>query len=120
MGGTTDNSQTVVGNLVELLQVVGHYHIGFGNEAFDGGDEVALPESGRVDQLERRVQEGSGDDEIDGFALVDNLLGMAADFDARRVDSHFTKIAVVVSVLGKAFAYFGFTDIPAYPCRGLL
>ena len=66
------------------------------------------------------VKEYRGDDEVDYFALVNYLLRVAAYFDAGRVEGHFSKVTVVVSVLGKAFAYFGFTNIPAYLCGRLL
>ena len=62
VGRAADDGQVLGGYLVDVLQIVGDYLVGFGNEALDARHQVALTQAVDIDRLQDIVQKGRGDE----------------------------------------------------------
>ena len=107
------NVHSHIDHLKGMLEVVGDYLVGLGHESLDGRDKITAAQQGGVGGDEGPMEVGRRDNEIDIFALAEDLVDVFANNQLLRVELGLAQVETVDAAGGKAFAYLGFTHPPA-------
>ena len=96
VGRAADDAHLAIVDVHLLAEVFGDDGREFGDDDFDGGDVAFGLEEDRGDVLERAVDEGRWDDDVDIVAFADHLVDVARDIGAGSVDISLAEVERVV------------------------